>query len=513
MDLESAILQDACSRFGEEQRMDKTASSVPNDPTVREVAGLLHEMGLVDEYEAALRDQVKIASMDDVLAGAFLKSARKADDEEEEEELKGGEAEKKKVPPSEVPPKALAKGIKEEAEHTPDKKKREEIALDHLAKDRRYYEKLPAVEKGAPKKEREKALEEAEEEVEGKEEGDGKEKESLAKLAMCGSSHGKVKLIRKKTKTSSVKLALVRMSLNRCLHDPKMTADWLHKNASAFIKTAKGRGLGFIVELFARSPVAKAGARANQALAIGKATKGSTRLSMSPAAQAAGAPSTMAMDDLAKIMGGRLKVQSGGNVVVQWSDVARRMGGEGAGTQMARALRQAPAAKGPAGVVTPMGTATRRAVSPTGARATRPGVGGPLGTTRPPTAGARPAKMPGAKPRGAAPYGKVQIQPRARGRVTGQSAPTRGAATQAEAAAARARGGLTRAHTKPMPGAAPPKPKPGTTTPGVGGTLRPTEYPAGDDVLGQIKDVIKKYPLQAAGVAAGAPIALDMLTD
>ena len=64
--------------------------------------------------------------------------------------LAGGDAEK---PGAKKPdPKQLAMGVKEEAEHTRDLPTRKEIASDHLAKDKRYYTHLKAVEQMAKAK-------------------------------------------------------------------------------------------------------------------------------------------------------------------------------------------------------------------------------------------------------------------------------------------------------------------------------------------------------------------------
>lgn len=54
--------------------------------------------------------------------------------------IKGGKGDK--LNPSNVDKKELEMGIKEEMEHTNDKNLAEEIALDHLAEDPKYYSKL-----------------------------------------------------------------------------------------------------------------------------------------------------------------------------------------------------------------------------------------------------------------------------------------------------------------------------------------------------------------------------------
>lgn len=58
--------------------------------------------------------------------------------------LRGGLADKRSI--SEFDSKALREGIKVEMEHTSDPKIAREIAMDHLAEDPRYYEKLRAIE-------------------------------------------------------------------------------------------------------------------------------------------------------------------------------------------------------------------------------------------------------------------------------------------------------------------------------------------------------------------------------
>lgn len=60
--------------------------------------------------------------------------------------LSVGDLAKKLDVPLEELKKALAAGIKVELEHTTDKGVAKEIALDHLAEDPKYYEKLKKVE-------------------------------------------------------------------------------------------------------------------------------------------------------------------------------------------------------------------------------------------------------------------------------------------------------------------------------------------------------------------------------
>jgi len=61
-----------------------------------------------------------------------------------EDKLPGGQGDKLK--PSDVDAKQLRMGIKHELEHTTDRAVAQEIALDHLAEDPRYYTKLKKIE-------------------------------------------------------------------------------------------------------------------------------------------------------------------------------------------------------------------------------------------------------------------------------------------------------------------------------------------------------------------------------
>jgi len=63
------------------------------------------------------------------------------------DQMPGGIGDKKQ--PSDFDPKALAKGIKVEMEHTDDSKIAQEIAIDHLTEDPKYYDKLEVMEKKA----------------------------------------------------------------------------------------------------------------------------------------------------------------------------------------------------------------------------------------------------------------------------------------------------------------------------------------------------------------------------
>lgn len=63
------------------------------------------------------------------------------------DKIKGGLADHKK--PSDFNPKALAKGMRVEREHTDSKQVMKEIAMDHLTEDPNYYDKLETIEKKA----------------------------------------------------------------------------------------------------------------------------------------------------------------------------------------------------------------------------------------------------------------------------------------------------------------------------------------------------------------------------
>lgn len=60
------------------------------------------------------------------------------------EEIPGGLAKGKS--PKDFNPESLKKGIEVELEHASDRKIAEEIAMDHLTEDPRYYEKLKKIE-------------------------------------------------------------------------------------------------------------------------------------------------------------------------------------------------------------------------------------------------------------------------------------------------------------------------------------------------------------------------------
>jgi hypothetical protein len=53
-----------------------------------------------------------------------------------------------KSTPEDVPADQLAKGIQVEREHTDDSSLAQEIAMDHLMEDPRYYDKLETIEGG-----------------------------------------------------------------------------------------------------------------------------------------------------------------------------------------------------------------------------------------------------------------------------------------------------------------------------------------------------------------------------
>jgi hypothetical protein len=73
------------------------------------------------------------------LLKSVLTEMKKAD------KIPGGKADGKK--PSDYDKKAMAEGKKEEMEHTSDPKIAEEIAMDHLEEDPKYYKKLKTIEK------------------------------------------------------------------------------------------------------------------------------------------------------------------------------------------------------------------------------------------------------------------------------------------------------------------------------------------------------------------------------
>jgi len=60
------------------------------------------------------------------------------------DQIPGGIADQKR--PEDFDPKALEKGIQVEMEHTNDRAIAQEIAMDHLAEDPEYYEKLEVME-------------------------------------------------------------------------------------------------------------------------------------------------------------------------------------------------------------------------------------------------------------------------------------------------------------------------------------------------------------------------------
>ena len=66
--------------------------------------------------------------------------------------IPGGMADKAHKKPSDFDPKQIAMGMKVEKEHTPDPKKRKEIAMDHLTEFPKYYTALDKMEKSMKKK-------------------------------------------------------------------------------------------------------------------------------------------------------------------------------------------------------------------------------------------------------------------------------------------------------------------------------------------------------------------------
>jgi hypothetical protein len=71
------------------------------------------------------------------IAKALVEKGKRVD------KIPGGKGDKLKK--EDVDPDQLKMGIKVELEHTNDRKIAEEIALDHLAEDKKYYSKLKKV--------------------------------------------------------------------------------------------------------------------------------------------------------------------------------------------------------------------------------------------------------------------------------------------------------------------------------------------------------------------------------
>lgn len=95
-------------------------------------------------------DAVHVASRDNhevPLAGAAPSIGQKAAAAAWRDRLSGGKADDKK--PSDFSPSQLSKGERHEREHTNEGPLAREIAMDHLAEDPRYYDKLEKVEKDA----------------------------------------------------------------------------------------------------------------------------------------------------------------------------------------------------------------------------------------------------------------------------------------------------------------------------------------------------------------------------
>ena len=102
------------------------------------------EVRVFDEEELANAPPSKLPK-----AKKVIKRARKANDSYSpfEEHLRGGRA--SGMRPENFDPAELARGTKHELEHTRDREIATEIAMDHLAEDEAYYQKLDAMERGA----------------------------------------------------------------------------------------------------------------------------------------------------------------------------------------------------------------------------------------------------------------------------------------------------------------------------------------------------------------------------
>jgi hypothetical protein len=74
-----------------------------------------------------------------------IKDMKPSETKKHEDKIPGGLADKKS--PKDFDPKSLKEGLKVESEHTSDKGIAQEIAMDHLTEDPKYYKKLKTVEK------------------------------------------------------------------------------------------------------------------------------------------------------------------------------------------------------------------------------------------------------------------------------------------------------------------------------------------------------------------------------
>ena len=103
----------------------------------------------IDKAFGSLGNQA--GDIDIMMNAANIKSNLK---EKKNQKLKGGKADKLDLPKIakkhkvslELLKKQLTKGIKVEMEHTEDKSKASEIAMDHLSEDPKYYQKLKKIE-------------------------------------------------------------------------------------------------------------------------------------------------------------------------------------------------------------------------------------------------------------------------------------------------------------------------------------------------------------------------------
>lgn len=110
------------------------AASDEEDTSVSKAIDYLNNA--IDIFEDA-----GMQSQADQIMGVLYKMA---EDAVWEDEISGGLADKKK--PKDFDPKAIAKGIKVEMEHTNDKHIAQEIAMDHLTENSHYYDYLEDME-------------------------------------------------------------------------------------------------------------------------------------------------------------------------------------------------------------------------------------------------------------------------------------------------------------------------------------------------------------------------------
>lgn len=114
------------------------AVRVPNSYTMWEPSGLDHD----DVRKASSALEKLRVEYDRMIERLPPRSAN-----ERKDMIKGGKADS--MDPSDFDRKQLEVGIKHELEHTGDKDLAKEIAMDHLAEDPMYYQKLKKIEKGS----------------------------------------------------------------------------------------------------------------------------------------------------------------------------------------------------------------------------------------------------------------------------------------------------------------------------------------------------------------------------